>query len=274
VSDLGESDLEIFAAILLALVQGLTEFLPISSSAHLILVPQVFGWPDQGLAFDVAVHLGTLLAVLWYFHQEVIAILRAWFGSLVGKSHSQTEAHLGWMIIVATIPVALAGFFFNDFVANELRSPLIIASATAVFGIVLWVADLRAKEVADEHRIGFIFALLIGFAQMLALIPGTSRSGITITAGLALGLSREAAARFSFLISMPTIAGAALLETMELLESPTPVPWLAMAVGLVVAAISAYVCIRLFLAAIGRIGMLPFMLYRLALAAVLFWIFL
>jgi len=266
--------LELIAAITLALVQGLTEFLPISSSAHLILVPQVFGWQDQGLAFDVAVHLGTLLAVLWYFHREVAAILRAWFGSLVGKTNSQTDAHLGWMIIVATIPVALAGFFFSDFIANELRSPLIIATATAVFGVALWAADLRAKDVADEHSIIFIFALLIGFAQMLALIPGTSRSGITITAGLALGLSRETAARFSFLISMPTIAGAALMETMELLESPTPVPWLAMMIGLVVAAVSAYVCIRLFLAAIGRIGMLPFMLYRLALAAALFWIFL
>jgi len=266
--------LELIAAITLALVQGLTEFLPISSSAHLILVPQIFGWQDQGLAFDVAVHLGTLLAVLWYFHREVAAILRAWFGSLVGKTSSQTDAHLGWMIIVATIPVALAGFFFNDFIAHELRSPLIIASATAVFGVALWAADLRAKDVADEHNIVFIFALLIGFAQMLALIPGTSRSGITITVGLALGLSRETAARFSFLISMPAIAGAALLETMELLESPTPVPWLAMMIGLVVAAISAYVCIRLFLAVIGRIGMLPFMLYRLALAAALFWIFL
>jgi len=271
---LGESDLELFAAIILALVQGLTEFLPISSSAHLILVPQLFGWQDQGLAFDVAVHLGTLLAVLWYFRHEVVVILRAWFGSLIGKPSSHTDAHLGWMIIVATLPVALVGFLFADFVANELRSPLIIASATAVFGIVLWVADLRAKDVTDEHRIGFIFALLIGFAQTLALIPGTSRSGITITAGLALGLSRETAARFSFLISMPTIASAALLEGMELLESSAPVPWLAMGVGLVVAAVSAYVCIRLFLAAIGRIGMLPFMLYRLGLAGVLFWIFL
>lgn len=266
--------MELIAAITLALVQGLTEFLPISSSAHLILVPQIFGWQDQGLAFDVAVHLGTLLAVLWYFHREVAAILRAWFGSLVGKTSSQTDAHLGWMIIVATIPVALAGFFFSDFIAHELRSPLIIASTTAVFGVALWAADLRAKDVADEHNIVFIFALLIGFAQMLALIPGTSRSGITITVGLALGLSRETAARFSFLISMPAIAGAALLETMELLESPTPVPWLAMMIGLIVAAISAYVCIRLFLAVIGRIGMLPFMLYRLALAAALFWIFL
>ena len=266
--------MEIIAAIILALVQGLTEFLPISSSAHLILVPQLFGWQDQGLAFDVAAHLGTLLAVLWYFRHEVVTISSAWFGSLSGKSVSQTDAHLGWMIIVATIPVGLAGFFFNDFVAHELRSPLIIAWMTAVFGIALWVADLRGKDVADEHNIGFFIALLIGISQVLALIPGTSRSGITITVGLALGLSRGTAARFSFLISMPTIAGAALVEIMELMDTPTTVPWLAIFTGLVVAAVSAYVCIRLFLGTIDRIGMLPFMLYRLALAAVLFWVFL
>lgn len=266
--------MELFAAIVLALVQGLTEFLPISSSAHLILVPQLFGWPDQGLAFDVAVHLGTLFAVLWYFHQEVAMIARAWFGSLVGRTCSRTDAHLGWMIIVAAIPTGVVGLLCSDFVANELRSPLVIATATAVFGVALWVADLRSKDVSDEHNIGLAVALLIGFAQVLALIPGTSRSGITITAGLAVGLSRETAARFSFLIAIPTIAGAALLETMELLELPTPVPWPEIFVGLIVAAVSAYACIRLFLGAIERIGMLPFMLYRLALAAVLFWVFL
>jgi undecaprenyl-diphosphatase len=178
------------------------------------------------------------------------------------------------MIIAASIPVALAGLLFSEFIANELRSPIVIATATAVFGVALWVADLRSKNVADEHNISLVVALLVGFAQVLALIPGTSRSGITITVGLALGLSRETAARFSFLIAMPTIAGAALLESIELLKSATPVPWLAMGVGLAMAAVSAYVCIRLFLGAIERIGMLPFMLYRLALAAVLFWIFL
>jgi len=266
--------LELFAAIVLALVQGLTEFLPISSSAHLILVPQLFGWPDQGLAFDVAVHLGTLLAVLAYFYREVAAITCAWIGSLVGQPRSQADAHLGWMIIVATIPVVVAGLLFEDFVATQLRSPLVIATATAVFGIALWLADLRRKSVVDEHNIGLVIALLIGFAQVLALIPGTSRSGITITAGLTLGLSRQTAARFSFLISIPAIAGAAIRETSELLQSSGPVPWLPMAIGLVVAAASAYVCIRLFLGAIERIGMLPFMLYRLALAAVLIWVFL
>ncbi len=265
--------MDFLTAIVLALVQGLTEFLPISSSAHLILVPQLLGWPDQGLAFDVAVHLGTLLAVFAYFYREVFSIVVAWGGSLVGRPHNAVDARLGWMIILATLPVIVAGLIFEDLVSTQLRTPLVIATATAVFGVALWLADLRRKEVADEHNIAMKTALLIGLAQVLALVPGTSRSGITMTAGLLLGLSRETAARFSFLLSMPTIAGAAVLETAELVQSPAPVPWLFLAVGLAVAAVSAYLCIRLFLGVIGRIGMLPFMLYRLVLAAALFWVF-
>jgi undecaprenyl-diphosphatase len=167
----------------------------------------------------------------------------------------------------------VAGFLLEDFVETELRSPLVIALATAFFGVLLWVADLRRNSVDNEHKISLLMALLIGCAQVLALIPGTSRSGITITAGLGLGLSRQAAARFSFLISMPAIAGAAVLETFGLVQSPDPVPWTPMLVGLLVAAISAYFCIRLFLNVIDRIGMLPFMLYRLLLAAILMVVF-
>ena len=265
--------MDFLAAVILALVQGLTEFLPISSSAHLILAPRVFGWPDQGLAFDVAVHLGTLIAVVWFFRREVIAILTAWLSAVVGRAHERTEARLGWAILIATIPVVLAGFFLENFVETQLRSPLVIATTTAVFGVLLWVADLRRNSVADEHEISLFMALLIGIAQVLALIPGTSRSGITITAGLGLGLSRRTAARFSFLLSMPAIAGAAVLETAELLKSPAPVQWITMAAGLLVAAVSAYICIRLFLQTIERIGMLPFMVYRLLLAAILFLLF-
>jgi undecaprenyl-diphosphatase len=265
--------LNLIEATMLALVQGLTEFLPISSSAHLILVPQLLGWADQGLAFDVAVHLGTLAAVLWFFHDEVRAIVVAWCRSLVGREHDAADARLGWAILIATIPVVLAGFLFEDVIETRLRSPLVIASTTAIFGVLLWVADLHKKEIADEHRISLGIALLIGLAQAIALIPGTSRSGITITAGLALGLSRQAAARFSFLLAMPAIAGAALVETVELTRSPDPVDWLPIGVGLVVAAASAYACIKVFLGVIDRIGMLPFMLYRLALAAFLVWFF-
>lgn len=260
-------------AIILALVQGLTEFLPISSSAHLILVPRLLDWSDQGLAFDVAVHFGTLLAVFWYFHEEVRQITRAWCAALFGREHDAVDARLGWSIIIATLPVVLAGVLFEEFIATHLRSPLVIAAATAVFGVALWVADLRKKEVTDEHAVGWSTALLIGCAQALALIPGTSRSGITITAGLALGLSRPAAARFSFLLAIPAIAGAAVLESARLVESAAPIAWEVIGVGLVIAAISAYFCIKVFLHAIERVGMLPFMIYRLLLAGLLFWIF-
>jgi undecaprenyl-diphosphatase len=265
--------LNFIEAIVLALVQGLTEFLPISSSAHLILMPRLLGWTDQGLAFDVAVHFGTLLAVLGYFRAEVLAILRACSLALLGRAHDGKDARLGWELIVATLPIIVVGFLFEDFIETSLRSPLVIAATTAVFGVLLWVADLQQKEVSDERRVGFRIALLIGLAQVLALIPGTSRSGITITAGLALGLSRSAAARFSFLLAMPAIAGAATLETAELISSPLPVDWAAIFVGLVAAAISAYACIRVFLGVIDRIGMLPFMIYRVLLAGFLVWVF-
>jgi undecaprenyl-diphosphatase len=260
-------------AFVLAFVQGLTEFLPISSSAHLILLPRLAGWADQGLAFDVAVHLGTLAAVLWFFHDEVLAILRAWFAALVRREHDYDDARLGSAILVATLPVVVAGFAFEDFVESQLRSPLVIAATTALFGVLLWLADLHKKELADERALGIRTALLIGLAQALALIPGTSRSGITITAGLALGLSRTAAARFSFLLAMPAIAGAALLETVELAGAPEPVDWGPLLAGLGVAAASAYACIRAFLGVIDRVGMLPFMIYRLLLAGFLWWVF-
>lgn len=258
--------MDYFAAIVLALVQGLTEFLPISSSAHLILVPRFLAWEDQGLAFDVAVHLGTLLAVLWYFRDEVNAILRAWFLSVARRPHDHWEARLGWLLLLATLPLVVVGFLAEDFVEGRLRSPTIIAAATAVFGVMLWLADLRRHDGEDPWRISLSTAMLVGLAQILALVPGTSRSGITITAGLALGLSRQTAARFSFLLAIPAIGGASVLELAELLESPTPVPWDAIAVGLTVAAVSAYLCISWFLAAVQRVGMLPFMIYRLLLA--------
>lgn len=266
--------MDLVAAMILALVQGLTEFLPISSSAHLILAPRLFGWTDQGLAFDVAVHLGTLIAVLWFFHDEIAAIARAWLDAARGGEYDRREARLGLAIVIASLPVIVAGLLFEDLIATRLRSPLVIATTTALFGVLLWVADLHKKEVHDEHKLHLGTALLIGIAQALALIPGTSRSGITITAGLALGLSRSAAARFSFLLAIPAIAGASLLETIEVVGSSVPVDWASITVAVVVAAASAYVCIRLFLGAIDRIGMVPFMLYRLALSAFLFWVFL
>lgn len=261
--------MDFLAAIILALVQGLTEFLPISSSAHLILVPRFLGWEDQGLAFDVAVHLGTLIAVLWFFAGEIRAVVSGWLRAVTGQDHIARDAQLGWDLLIASLPVVLAGFFLEDLVGHEFRSPWLIAFTTAFFGVLLWFTDLRAHPIRDEHDVGLKIALLIGLAQVLALMPGTSRSGITITAALMLGLSRQSAARFSFLLAIPAIGGASALELWELSGSEQSVDWISIAVGLVIAAVSAYFCIKFFLAAIQRIGMLPFMIYRLILATVI-----
>jgi undecaprenyl-diphosphatase len=269
----------------LALIQGLTEFLPISSSAHLILVPQLLGWPDQGLAFDVAVHLGTLIAVVGYFRSDIVTLFFAWCrsaGSLVGigaSGASAAPAHtpdsrLAWGVILGTIPAGLVGLAFKDVIEVHLRSPLVIAATTIIFGLVLWYADKRSRLARDEFTLGWRDFLVIGAAQALALIPGTSRSGITITAALLLGLTREAAARYSFLLSIPIIVLSGLGVTKDLLESSGPVDWTALGLGTLIAAVSAFVCIHFFLAFINRIGMLPFVIYRLALGVLLLVVFL
>lgn len=265
--------MDFLQAIILALVQGITEFLPISSSAHLILVPRFFDWPDQGLAFDVAVHLGTLIAVLWYFRRELIEIIAAWAASLLGRDHDAGQARLGWALLLATLPLVVAGPLLAGYVETVLRSPLVIAASTAFFGLLLWVADRRPDRVSADTGITLRMALVVGLAQVLALIPGTSRSGITMTAGLALGLDRTTAARFSFLLSIPAIAGASVFELADLAASPVSVDWSLMGTGLAVAAISAWLCIKAFIAFVQRIGMLPFVAYRMLLAIVLVYAF-
>ncbi|MDK9759490.1 undecaprenyl-diphosphate phosphatase, partial [Vibrio sp. D173a] len=200
-----------FEAFILALVQGFTEFLPISSSAHLILPSAVLGWDDQGLAFDVAVHVGTLAAVVIYFRKEVVSLLNAFFGS-VFKGDRSKEAKLAWMIILATIPACVFGLLMKDIIEIYLRSAWVIATTTIVFGLLLWWVDKNSALRDDEYQAGWKKALFIGIAQAMAMIPGTSRSGATITAALYLGFTREAAARFSFLMSIPiiTLAGGYL----------------------------------------------------------------
>lgn len=257
--------------VVLALVQGITEFLPISSSAHLILVPVLTGWPDQGLAFDVAVHAGTLLAVLAYFRAEVLRMAVAGAGSLVGRW--SPDAKLAWAVVLGTLPVVVAGFLGKELVEGQLRGPLIIAATTIVFGLLLWWADARGARARDEYTVSWRDALLVGLAQAIALIPGTSRSGITITAGLMLGLTREAAARFSFLLSIPTIMASGILVTKDLLESPDPVAWSPLLVGAALSAVSAYLCIHLFIRLLARTGMLPYVIYRLVLGVVLLVVF-
>lgn len=265
--------MELIHIVLLAVVQGLTEFLPISSSAHLILFPKLNGWADQGLAFDVAVHVGTLTAVVWYFRRDIAVILRDGFSSLAQRK-KVGDSNLFWAVGFGTIPVGLAGLLFKDYVETSLRSPLVIAVTTVVFGLLLWWADVQGRRVRSEHAIGWRDVLVIGIAQAIALIPGTSRSGITMTAGLMMGLTRAAAARFSFLLSIPVIVLAGGLNTLELIKGIEPVDWTALILGVLFSAVSAYLCIFLFLKMLERIGMLPFVIYRLLLGAVLLWIYL
>ena len=181
--------------LVLALVQGLTEFLPVSSSAHLILVPILTGWEDQGLAFDVAVHVGTLSAVVIYFRKEIGKMFVSWVASVLGKGIDK-DAKLAWAVLLGTIPVGIVGLVFKDFIEENLRSAYVLAVATLVFALLLWWADAKARGERDEYSLRWIDVLFIGLAQALALIPGTSRSGATMTAGLFLGLSRQASARF------------------------------------------------------------------------------
>jgi len=252
---------------ILAIIQGLTEFLPISSSAHLILPSAVLGWSDQGLAFDVAVHVGSLVAVLWYFRRDVQGLITGWLRSVTGGGGSP-ESRLGWQLILATIPAGLAGLLFADFIETHLRSTLVIAITTILFALLLGAADMFSARSRPLTDFTWRAALFVGVAQAIALIPGTSRSGITITAALALGFDRPAAARFSFLMAIPIIVLSGGYKMMQLTRLEE-VPWGDIALGTLLSAVSAYLCIHLFLTWINRIGMMPFVIYRLLLGAVL-----
>ena len=251
----------------LAVLQGLLEFLPVSSSAHLVLLPRLVGWPDQGLAFDVAVHVGTLAAVVAHFRGEIARLARGWARTLRGTRDA--DGRLAWAIVLATVPVGLAGLAFEHLAATGLREVRVVAWATIGFALALWAADRWGRGRRTLETLRWHEALLVGLAQALAIVPGASRSGVTMAAGLALGMTREAAARFSFLLSMPVIALAGTLEAVRLVQVQGPVPWGAVAAGAMLAGLTAWVVIALFLRWIERVGMTPFVVYRLALGAVL-----
>ena len=261
--------IEGYQAIILAVVQGLTEFLPVSSSAHLAMSPILLGWPDQGLAFDIAVHLGTLSAVLFYYRQDLQLMARSWFTSLVGGP-TDSNSLLVWYLAGATLPVALVGVLASDFIGSELRNLPVIATTTLIFGLLLGVADKRARSAAPVVSLTLLLALLIGLSQVLALIPGVSRSGVTITAALLLGMNRQAAARFSFLLSIPVITSAGGLLVLDHIEGGEVVNWLQLAVAATVSGATAYLCIATFIRLLDKVGLMPFVYYRIFLAAVLF----
>lgn len=256
----------------LAVVQGVTEFLPISSSAHLILVPVLTSWEDQGLAFDVALHIGSLTAVIVYFRHEIMRMLSSSLSAASGKG-MDADARLALWVVLATLPVGLFGLLTRDIIADHMRSTLIIGISLIGFGLLLGYADWKKRDGHSEYQMSLKDVLIIGFAQALALIPGTSRSGITITAALLVGMSREGAARFSFLLSIPVIVLAGGLEVLGLVGTPEPIHWPAMLVGTLLSGISAYLCIHYFLVVIKKLGMQPFVVYRVLFGAWLLWFF-
>jgi undecaprenyl-diphosphatase len=258
--------MDIVEAVTLALIQGLTEFLPISSSGHLILTPAFLQWAEQGLGFDIAVHLGTLIAVVVYFRRDLVAMARGLFVT------DSSDGRMARQLIIASIPLGLVGLFSADFVETTLRTPIVIALASAGFGVLLYAADRLWRGERTERMLGMRDVLLIGVGQALALIPGTSRSGITMTVALALGLSREAAGRFSFLLAIPAIGMAASWQLVQFARSPETTDWHALVPATLIAAATAFVAIALFLRLIGRIGMGFFAIYRILLAAVIFYV--
>ena len=266
-------DLGLVQIVALALIQGVAEFLPVSSSAHLVLPAALSDWPDQGLAFDIAVHCGTLLAALAYFRRELTGFAHSGIALL---TRGERDANVAMMarIALATLPIVVVGVLFKGTVETHLRTTTVIGATTLVFGIALWWADGRRwrGDVDVAHVPSHWQALLVGCAQALAVVPGTSRSGVTVAAALALGFARTTALRFSFLLAIPAIAGAALLTALETPASALP-PWSDLALGFALAAVSAFVCIAAFIRFVERIGMAPFAVYRVLLGAALLLFF-
>lgn len=250
-------------AIALGLIQGLSEFLPISSSAHLTLAPWLLGWEDPGLAFDVALHLGTLIAVLWYFRMEWLALIRAAFGIVTTGRIETPEKRRVIYLIIATIPGGIGGLLLQARAESAFRSPEIIAIALIIMGIILWLVDRLVDQRRVLGEMGWVDSLLVGIAQVLALLPGVSRSGSTITTARGLRFDRESAAEFSFLMSMPIIAAAVVLEGPKALHQGGLTNELMS--GVVASAISGWLAISVLMRYVSRHSYGIFAVYRIVL---------
>lgn len=268
--------MELWHVIVLALVQALTEFLPVSSSGHLALVGFFFGWPYQGLTFDLALHFGTLSAVVIYYWRDLLRIAFA-VCNRAQDADAVIHRRLGWGLALATIPALIVGglMSLNDAFVESLRIPLLIACNLIIFGLLLWLADRRGSQNREVASLRLRDAMLIGCAQVLALIPGISRSGITLSAGLALGLKRVDAARYTFLLSVPITAAAAAHGALQLFKASEHLDVSQFVIGAAIAAIAGVACIHFLLGFLRRAGMWPFVAYRVALGvlvlAVLAW---
>ncbi len=263
--------MELSHAIILAIIQGITEFLPISSTAHLILVPILSKWPDQGLSFDIALNTGTWLAVVIYFRGDLSNLFKGFLKTIKDreiKANPNHDGALAWMVLAGTIPIGLIGFLAHDIVAHQLRTLQVVAWSSIFWGVILWIADKRPGDT-EVRGLRWPTAVFVGFAQAIALVPGTSRSGITMTAGLFSGLSRTAAARFSFLLATVVGALAAGLEGVKMIKHGLDTPLLPLTAAFIVTFITAYLAIHYFLKIISRHSMRGFVIYRVVLGIVL-----
>ena len=274
--------MELFAAAVLGVIQGLTEFLPVSSSAHLILVPWLLGWRPEGIAFDVSLHVGTAVAILAYFWKDWLELAReSVTGILSGSPLGNRKRMLMWFVVAGTLPAVIVGLLFEQEIEETLRSPLVTVVTLAVFGMFLYLCERRSRLARSLDQFSWGDALWIGLSQALALIPGVSRSGITMSTALLRNADRASAARFSFLLATPVIVGAGVLETWRLLEIVrTPaalsagipaqdnISWSVLAIGILFAAVTGFFCIRFFLRYLQTRTFVPFVVYRFVLAAV------
>lgn len=263
-------------AVVLGAVQGLTEFLPISSSGHLLVIPKIFGWNYFGKSFDVALHMGTFGALFIYFWKDLWKIVTGSNNNIGNSaenklcSKEKAKRFLLRLLIISTIPGVLAGLFFNDFIEERLNSIHLVLEMMAAFAVLLWVSDLIGKSVKKINSLTFMEAVLLGIAQAIALIPGVSRSGVTITTGRFLGLSREEAAKYSFLMAIPITGGAGFYKGLKLLKHGFgEIEPLTFLIGMVTSLIVGYICIAFFLRYLQKHGMFLFVIYRLLLATVI-----
>jgi undecaprenyl-diphosphatase len=267
--------MSIFQGIVLGLVQGLSEFLPISSTAHLRIVPALAGWPDPGAAFSAVVQLGTLAAVLVYFAKDLWEMARAWVTGIArGRPFEEQRARMGWILIIGTLPIGVLGLLCEHAIETSLRSLAVVGAALIGLALLLALAEALGSRTRTQAQIGWKDGLLIGLAQALALIPGASRSGVTITAGLFAGLKRSDAARFSFLLSVPAVAASGLYEMLKLFRgSVGSVSWVPLLVATAVAAISGYFAIAGLIRFLQKRSTAVFIVYRIVLgAAILGWV--
>lgn len=265
--------MSVLQAIILGIVQGIAEFLPISSSGHLIFIPRLFGWTDQGLSFDVVVHLGSLVAVIYYFRTKLLSIIKKLFNNK--KSQEKT---LAFKLALSVFPAGIAGLLFSDYIETSLRSPKVIAIGLIFWGVMLYIAEVYQKQkkssIKQPEKISWKQALFISLAQAIALIPGTSRSGITMTAGLFNNLSKTAAAEFSFLMSVPVIIIAGSVKMLELGQTGLGnIGIIPLITGFLAAAISGYFAISMLMKIVNKWSFKPFVIYRIIIGIILLIVF-